>query len=184
MLGQEADPAWEWWQRVRWENMPTGRQSMHHTKALVLCWHSLVASSYQWALVHQPQPSTVPILPYLQCNCALKLTQSCQKWSSHVPCQPPAPAPPCLHPQDFLPPFSQPTLAIFSFISFKEKFYNLTLSNAVEWCLSALEQRHKPSCWTMHTADTSPASCESCQAVTALTQTRLIFSFTFLLIHR
>lgn len=42
----------------------------------------------------------------------------------------------------------------------------------------------QPNCWTVHPADMSLPSYESRQVVTALTQTRLIFSFTFLFIHR
>lgn len=54
----------------------------------------------------------------------------------------------------------------------------------LEWCLTASFSRGpKPDFRTMHPADASLASCESHQAVTALTQTRLIFSFAFLLIH-
>lgn len=149
MLGQEAVPAREQWQSVRWGNLPTGRQSVPEKP-----WCS--ADTAWWLSVGTgppPQPSTVPILPHLWCSCALKLTLSCQKQRFCVPCQPSAPALPSLHP---CLPFHSLLLQYWSFISFKEKLYNLALSNEV-WLVfhSALEQTHQPSCWTRHTADTS-----------------------------
>lgn len=54
-----------------------------------------------------------------------------------------------------------------------------------EWCFTmSFSRGPKPKYWTMHPADTSLASYESCQAVTAFKQTRLIFSFAFSFIHR
>lgn len=121
-------------------------------------------------MVHHLQPGTVTVTALLASNCAPKLTQSCQKQGPHVPCQPSAPN------------FLQFTPAIFSSLSFERKLYNLP---KCEWSPTvSFSRRPKPNCWTMHPADTSLPSYESCQAVTALMHTRLIFSFTFLFIHR
>lgn len=183
MLGQEAAPAWEQWQWLGEKSCPQAGRACQQSLGALLTQPGGFQLSVGSGPPATAQHGAHPALPAVQlCPEAHTIMP---KQSPHVPRQPPAPATLWPHPQDFLPPFSQPTLAMVNFIAFKEKLYNLMLSNGV-WVVSpsALEQRHKASCWTLPTADTSPASCESCQALTALTQTRLIFSFTCLLIHR